>query len=123
MSHTQIGRNNFDDFWYDLKRLNRTQSEPVQTRYPKYSRNQSVKIRFRYQVASITTKVDSGQHDFFIAASHEFPNFMQGCIRVNAPAPAPNGRNDAKRAVRVTAVLNFYDSAGAAAGTEMRHRL
>src|SRR5262249_45918071 len=122
MSHARVTRNNIDDLGYDLERLNGTQSEPMQPRCPKYSRDQIAKTRFRYQVAAVTTEEDSGQHDFFITTCYKFPNFLHGSIRINAPAPPPNGRNDAKRAVGVTAVLNLHDSARAGAGTEMRCR-
>src|SRR5262245_7076 len=67
--------------------------------------------------------MNSRKNHFLVPASHQFPNLRKRHRRLDAPASASNGRNDAERTIRVTAILDFYNGAGSTTRSLISGRL
>ena len=118
------GRNEIDDFRSHLRgsiELSRRRCEPE--RFRECRSIEFLQRSPRIQIPSVRSKVNSGEHDFLVAAIDQSADLLNNGCRRQASASSSDRRNDAERTVRVAAILDLHDRARPAAGTQMRLRL
>src|SRR5262245_18090566 len=117
--HSRICSHQSDNLGYDFHGLNRTQTQALQAGNFQHPANQFIKRGFSWKVAANTTEMDSGKDHFIITAGNQISYFVKSRIGFIASASPSNRWNNAKRAIRVAAVLLLNNSPRSAAGTEM----
>src|SRR5262245_53501195 len=105
--HPRMQSHAIDDFRRDLQRLNGAKPQALQSRNAIEDRIEELKKRtLRVEIPTVAAEMNSGKHDLFVSALRQARHFLYHRCRCKTAASAANGRNDAKRTIRVATILN-----------------
>src|SRR5215472_8246660 len=101
------GSKKFDEVLRDVHRLDRADAQTLDAGLVQNPPQQVFEFGARREVAAVSAKIDSAQHDFSIASVAKPLQFANYGVRRQAAALAANKRNHAKRAAGIASVLNL----------------